>query len=122
MGGPYNIPRNYKGESKILFIFSTKAFIYTVVGATIGLFFYLIFKLIKLNIVGVIFIVLFAFIGFSIGTFKIPENANIEFTRKVGGESIDDVILRWIKFKRNKKKIYIYKENQEGGTKDEYVK
>ena len=32
MGGPYQIPRNYKGESRILLIFSTKALIYTAVG------------------------------------------------------------------------------------------
>ena len=112
MGGPYNIPRNYKGESKILYIFSTKSFLYTIVGAVIGILFYLLFKMLKLSIVGLIFIVLFAFIGFSIATFKIPDNANIEFFKKVGGESIDAVILRWIKFKRNNNKIYIYKEEE----------
>ena len=38
-------------------------------------------------------------------------------TRKTGGENIDDVILRWIKFKmKSKKKIYVYTE---GGTKDD---
>ena len=37
----YEIPRNYKGEGRILFIFSTKALIYTVIGAAIGLIFYL---------------------------------------------------------------------------------
>lgn len=31
--GTYMIPRNTKGEGRILFIFSTKALIYTVVGA-----------------------------------------------------------------------------------------
>jgi hypothetical protein len=31
-------------------------------------------------------------------------------TRLVGGEKIDDVILRYIRFKRKKNKIYITKE------------
>ena len=112
MGGPYNIPRNYKGEGKILYIFSTKSFLYTIVGAGIGLVFYFIFKIIKFNFIGLIFVVLFAFIGFVIGTFKIPDNANMEFSKKVGGESIDSVILKWIKFKRKNNRIYIYKEEE----------
>ena len=45
MGGPYNIPRNYKGENKILFIFSTKSFLYTIGGATIGIVLYMIFRI-----------------------------------------------------------------------------
>lgn len=36
MGGPYQIPRNYKGESRILMIFSIKALIYTAIGAAFG--------------------------------------------------------------------------------------
>ena len=116
MGGPYNIPRNYKGENKILFIFSTKSFVYTAIGAFIGVILYFLFKLAKLTKVGVVCIVLFALVGFVIGTFKIPDNANLNFSRKVGGEAIDDVIRRWIKFKRNNSKIYVYKEEE---SKDE---
>ena len=51
----------------------------------------------------------FALIGFAIGTFKIPESQSFEITKKTGGENIDEVILRAIKFKRKKKRIYIYK-------------
>ena len=112
MGGPYNIPRNYKGESKILFIFSMKAFLYTIGGAGIGIFWYLILSVLKLSKIGLIFIIIFAGLGFAIGTFKIPDNANLEFTKKVGGEAIDTVFLRWIKFKRKNNKIYIYKEEE----------
>ena len=39
----YNIPRNVKGEGRILYIFSTKAIIYTAIGLAIGLLFYFIF-------------------------------------------------------------------------------
>ena len=113
MGGPYNIPRNYKGESKILYIFSTKSFLYTIVGAGIGVLFYLFLSMLKLTLIGILFIIIFAALGFSIGTFKIPDNANIEFFRKVGGESIDNVFLRWLRFKRNNNKIYIYKEEEQ---------
>ena len=110
MGGPYNIPRNYKGESKILFVFSTKAFAFTGVGAMIGVVFYYIFKLLSLTPVGIACVIIFALIGFVIGTFKVPEISSFKFTQKTGGEPIDQVILRWIKFKKNKNKIYIYKE------------
>ena len=38
-------------------------------------------------------------------------------TKKTGGENIDNVIIRWIKFKKNMNKIYVYKEEED--TKDE---
>ena len=57
--GTYMIPRNTKGEGRILFIFSTKALIYTVVGGLIGMPFYYLFKFIKMNIVGIVIIALF---------------------------------------------------------------
>lgn len=110
MGGPYNIPRNYKGEGRILFIFSTKAFIYTLISGLIGVPFWFVFRMFNHSLVGLIFIVFFALIGFIIGTFKIPDNQRFEFNRNVGGEAIDDIIVRWIKFKKNGKKIYVYKE------------
>ena len=109
----YEIPRNYKGEGRILYIFSTKALIYTSVGAGIGIIFYFIFKMIGLGIVGLIITALLGLIGFCIGTLKIPESNAFEITRKAGGENIDDVIIRWIKFKKNGKKIYIYAKEEE---------
>ena len=116
MGGPYNIPRNYKGESKILFIFSTKSFLFTIGGAGIGIIFYLFFNLLNLKTIGLVFIVLLGLLGFAIGTFKIPDNANLSFSRKVGGEAIDAIFLRWVKFKRKNNRIYVYKEE---GAKDD---
>lgn len=113
----YEIPRNYKGEGRILYIFSTKALIYTSIGAGIGIVFYLIFNMIGLSIVGLIITALLGLIGFVIGTVKIPESNGFEITRKAGGENLDDIIIRWIKFKKNGKKIYVYTEEEE--TKDE---
>ena len=52
--GTYNLPRNVKGEGRILFIFTTKSLIYTAIGAGVGLIFYLIFKMMKLGLVGMI--------------------------------------------------------------------
>ncbi len=39
-----------------------------------------------------------------------PDSGALKVTRLVGGENIDDVILRYIKFKQKKNKIYITKE------------
>lgn len=113
----YEIPRNYKGEGRILYIFSTKALIYTSVGAGVGLIFYFILKMLGFSMIGLIITLIFAAIGFAIGTLKVPESTAFEITKKTGGENIDDVILRWIRFKKNGNKIYIYKAEED--TKDE---
>ena len=120
--GPYNLPRNVKGEGRILFIFSTKALIYTTLGATIGIILNLLFSAFGLGFLGMICIVLFALIGFGIGTLKVPDTNAFEITKKTGGENIDDILKRLIKFKMKKNKIYTYslnKETSKGGTKDE---
>ena len=104
----YYIPRNYKGEGRILYIFSTKAIIYTAVVVGIELIFYFLFNLIGLTMVGIIIAGLFGLVGFCIATFKVPDMKNFELTKKTGGEKIDDVIKRWILFKKNNNKIYVY--------------
>ena len=113
----YEIPRNYKGEGRILYIFSTKGLIYTCIGAGIGLVFYFMLKILGFSMVGLIITLIFEAIGFGIGTLKVPESTAFEITKKTGGENIDDVILRWIKFKKNGNKIYVYSAEEE--TKDE---
>ncbi len=122
----YYIPRNYKGEGRILYIFSTKAIIYTAVGAGIGLIFYFMLNLIGLTTIGIIITALFGGIGFAIATFKVPEMKNFEITKKNGGENIDEVIKRWFLFKKKKNRVYVYKELRSGvinekkeNTKDE---
>ena len=110
--GTYNLPRNVKGEGRILFIFSNKSLITTCIGGAFGLVFYFIFKLFGLSIVGFIITLIFSFIGYSIGMFKIPDNNGLEITRKAGGENIDDVIKRYIKFKKNSKKLYVYTKEE----------
>lgn len=110
--GTYELPRNVKGEGRILFIFTTKSLIYTVVGAGIGLLFYFIFSMLKMNMVGIIIVAVFALLGFGIGTLKMPELSKFEFAKKTGGENLDDIIKRAIKFKTKGKKVYVYKEGE----------
>ena len=66
----HGIPREYKGEGRILYIFSTKALIYTAIGVTLGIVFFIFFKMIGLSIVGLIITAFFGLIGFSIATFS----------------------------------------------------
>lgn len=111
--GTYLIPRDLKGEGRILTIFSYKALGYTVVGLIIGFIFYYIFKLIGLSTIGIVIMVILGLIGFGIGTFKIPNTKSFEITKKTGGEKIDDVLIRLIKFKMKKNRIYVYKNKEE---------
>lgn len=114
--GPYLIPRDTKGEGRILYIFSKKALIYTCIGGVIGLIFVKLFSLIGVSIIGWIIMGVLAITGFGIATFRIPESSFFEITKQAGGEKIDDIIRKTIKFKiKNKNKIYIYK----GGEDDE---
>ncbi len=115
--GPYNIPRNVKDEGRILFIFTTKSMIWTAAFAGIGLIFYFIFNAIAGQLAGMLAVGLCALIGYCIGTFKVPDMGAFAFTKKVGGESIDDIIIRAIKFKMAKNKIYTHEIEEE--TKDE---
>ena len=116
--GTYELPRNVKGEGRILFIFTAKSLIYTVIAAAIGLLFYFIFSMIGLTMVGIIIVAIFALIGFAIGTFKMPELGKFEFSKKTGGENVDDVIRRAIKFKTSGKKLYVYKEGKNNDWND----
>lgn len=108
-GGPYNIPRNTKGEGRFFYIFSTKALIYTAILGGVGFgVFYPIGILIGYRNIGIIVAVILGIIGFIISSFKIPDSNNFELTRKAGGEYIDQIIIRYIKFKMKKNKIYTF--------------
>lgn len=115
--GPYNIPRNVKDEGRILFIFTTKSMIYTAVCAGVGFIFYLILAAMGMKLIGLVIVGIFGLIGFSIGTFKVPDIGAFAFTKKVGGEAIDDIIIRAIRFKKANNRIYTYEVEEE--TKDE---
>ena len=110
--GTYNIPRNLRGETRILIIFSVKSLITTGIGLAVGALFFLIFSLINIQIAGIILMALCALLGYVIGAVKIPTLSGIPFTKKVGGESMDEIIRRYAKFKMNKK-IYTYTKEEE---------
>ena len=113
----YMIPRDTKGEGKILMIFSKKSFLWTIACAGVGLVtIYPILAILGLSLIGLIGVLLFALIGFIIGSAKMPNSQNFEIFRKTGGEDMDEIILRLLKFKKGGKKVYLY---YTGGKEDE---
>lgn len=113
MGRTYSVPRNVKGESRLLYIFSIRSFITTVIGAAVGFIFYLIFSMLGLTLAGWIVLGIFAAIGYGLGTLTIPDTPIVGNLRKAGGERVGDILLRTLTFSR-RKKIYVYRE---GGDK-----
>ena len=107
--GSYYIPsNNLKGESRILYVFTAKSLIFTAIGGLVGLIFYFIFAVILgIGILGYISIGIFALLGYGIATIKMPANGNSKLAKNVGGDSIDDIIKRYILFKKSRK-IYTY--------------
>ena len=101
--GTYYIPRNYRGESRILYIFTVKSLITTAVGAMVGSLFWVMFRAMNMNAVGVIILALFALVGFAVGALKIPTIVAFPITKKIGGEPIGEIILRYMKFKKSRK-------------------
>lgn len=110
--GTYNLPRNVKGEGRILFIFTKKSILWTMGAAVFGFIFYFIFSMCNMSMIGIVAMGICALIGFVIGTCKVPNISNVAWTRANAGENLDDVIVRAIKFKQKGNKIYIYKEDE----------
>ena len=109
--GTYYIPRNYRGESRILYIFTVKSLITTAVGAMIGSLFFFIFQALGMVPVGVGIMAFFAFIGFAVGALKIPTIVAFPITKKIGGETIGEIIMRYAKFKKTRK-MYVYTKEE----------
>ena len=107
--GTYYIPRNLRGETRILYVFTVKSLITTAIGGILvgGPLFLLIGMLLGQKVAGFIVVGVCAVIGWAIGAIKIPTVSSLPFTKNVGGESLDEIIRRYIKFKANKK-VYTY--------------
>lgn len=105
--GTYYIPRNYKGETRILYIFTVKSLITTAIGALVGSIFFFIFSAMAMKMVGIIAMAVFALIGWAVGALKIPTIVAIPITKKIGGEPLGEIIMRYIKFRKSRK-IYTY--------------
>ena len=110
--GTYNLPRNVKGEGRILFIFTKKAMMWTAGATVAGGIVYFVMSMIGLKMIGLVIMLIFALLGFVIGTFKVPNISGANWTRVNAGENLDDIILRAIKFKQKNNKIYIYREEK----------
>lgn len=109
--GTYYIPRNYKGETRILYIFTTKSLITTAVGAGVGALFFGLFSILGMKMIGLGAMAVFAVIGWAIGALKIPTIVSIPITKKIGGEPLGEIIFRYIKFRKNRK-MYTYTKEE----------
>lgn len=104
--GTHLIPRSdVKGQDRFFIFFSVPGLIGTFIGIIIGYVFYLVLAAMNASTVGIIIIGLFGAIGFTIGQVKVPDTNALPLFKKVGGEYIRDIILRFIKFRKNKKKF-----------------
>lgn len=119
--GTHLIPRSdVKGQDRFFIFFSVPGLIGTVIGLAIGYVFYLLLTLVNASMVGIIIIGIFAGIGFTIGQVKVPDTNALPLFKKVGGEYIRDIILRFIKFRKNKKKfVNEISSRQEFAVKDD---
>ena len=95
-------------NGRLLFIFTAKSILYTAAFGVVGI---LLFTLIK-GIPGIITAVAIAAIGFGIGTLKMPDTNQFDITRKTGGENLDTILLRLIKFKLRGKRLYVYTKEE----------
>lgn len=110
--GSYYIPRDLGGETRLLVIFTVKSLITTAIGVAVGLIFYIIFSALGIGMAGVITMIACGLLGFAVGACKIPTIAGLPFTKKVGGEPISEIIIRYVKFRANRK-IYAYTKEEE---------
>lgn len=104
--GTHIIPRaDVKGQDRLFIFFTVQGLIGTIIGMAIGFPFYLIFKYIGGMFAGLAIIAIFGLIGFVIGQVKVPDTNGFPIFKKIGGEYIRDIILRYIKFSKSKKKF-----------------
>jgi hypothetical protein len=101
------IPKDLRGETRILVIFTVKSLITTAIFTGVGVVFFLLFSALQLRVVGIIIMLVLAVLGFGFGTIKMPRITGWRFTKNIEGDSLDDVFIRYIKFKNNKK-VYSY--------------
>ena len=76
-----------------------------------GSVFLLIFMVLQMQTVGMIIMAFFALIGYIIGAVKIPTIVGIPITKKIGGEPLSEIIVRYVKFKKNRK-MYSYTKEE----------
>jgi len=110
MGNSYFVPRSVKGESRILYIFTIKSFIVTLIFGLVGAAIWYVLTLFNITvelIPGLIVVGLFGGIGYLLATVKIPDVPFMGPLRKAGGENIGAMVWRLITF-RKRRRIYLY--------------
>ena len=114
MGGSYYVPRSVKGETRILYMFTIKSFIVTLVFALLGwAVTLLVGQIVKLAIMPTLVIILiFGAIGYALATLTIPDVPAMGKLRKAGGENIGSMLIRAMTFNK-KKRIYLYNYKRE---------
>ena len=85
----------------------------TAIGAAIGGLFLFLFSALALKNVGIIVMAVFAVIGYIIGAVKIPTIVSIPVTKKIGGEPISEIMIRYFKFRKNRKMYTYYQSTKE---------
>ncbi len=113
MGRTYPVPRSVKGESRFLYIFSVKSLLFTIGFGIVGLLIGSVFSIIGWNLGMIILTVIFAVVGFCVGSLTIPDSPIVGNLRKAGGEPISDILIRTLTFNK-RKRIYLYRK---GGNK-----
>ncbi len=113
MGKTYGVPRSAKGESRILYIFTVKSLIVTIITGAIGLLPYSVLSNMGMKTAGIVVVVVFAALGYGFMTLKIPDSPIMGKFRRAGGEQLSDIVIRTITFSK-RKKIYLYRK---GGKK-----
>lgn len=104
--GTHLIPRSdVKGQDRFFIVFSVPGLIGTIIGIGVGFPFYAIFDAMEMPFMGYAMLAIFGFIGFVIGQVKVPDTNAFPIFKKVGGEYIRDIILRYLKFRKSKKKF-----------------
>lgn len=106
------IPKDLRGETRILIIFTVKSLITTAIFAGIGGVLFFIFGLLKMKTLGMILLIVLSLIGYGFGTIKIPRITGLKFTKNIEGDSLDEVFIRYLKFRMNKK-IYTYTKEED---------
>ena len=111
--GTHLIPREIDGDARILIIFTGKGFIGTLIGIFIGAIFYSLASAVGATLVGWVLLGICAAIGFVIGQVKIPDSANFPLFKKVGGEYVRDIIVKYFAFRKTRK-LYLYDQTDYG--------
>ena len=115
MGNSYFVPRSVRGESRILYIFTVKSFIVTLIFGLVGAgIWYLLtsFNVDVALIPGLIIVGICGGIGYALATVTIPDVPMMGPLRKAGGENIGAMVMRLITF-RKRKRIYLYNYKRE---------